>query len=99
MIAADELDPTVFEDAAGYIEEFGWWNGKDGDDSQAQCISNALGKCTPRMEYQHELIEYFGVSNLDGVFEMNDGQTEGKEWAIASLREVAARVRARLDVA
>lgn len=99
------LDPTVFEEAANYIDEYGWWGGGSGTTNESTCIANALWNVLHGQvhtlviaKYQDALMRQLACTTLFEVFELNDSQPleDGKEWAVTNLREVAEYVRARV---
>jgi hypothetical protein len=88
-----ELDPTVYERAADYIDEHGHWTAGSASIPrvQAVCISNAI--VSPNCAvYQKHLIEHLGLNTLTDVFELNDRMD--KAWATSVLREIAEKIRA-----
>lgn len=99
------LDPRVYDHAAQYITEHGWWGGGSHgkpplDELPAACISNAIGynsglSTTAFYEYQTYLVTFLGVKSLEDVFLLNDKQPEatGKQWAVDTLRAAAASLR------
>ena len=96
--------PEVFEKAADYIAEHGWWKNGLGDGNGPQtCISSALSRVLESSEsrepYEAILLPHFGFEDcydgLISLYGLNDSQPieTGQQWAVDNLRACAQKLR------
>lgn len=101
-VSLDELS-ELFEKAAQFIDEKGWWKpglGGENEHNSSACIMNAITYIASQSDAlnraaQEVVMSHFGKDELAEVFDLNDAQPEdsGKEWAVSNLREIANNVR------